>query len=328
LLTVRGSGEAEISAVSAGVRGARRIVTVTGGYTITGVVREAFATSLLVEAARIEVVGGPHDGRVLMTDAAGRFELSRVTEAGFALKVKKTGYEDAQYNVVALPRDTRAEIAIRPVPVGPSPVARLSVYIDAAGSTGGLIAFTPIRFDGSGSSAERGTYFLDFGDGDGTAGPTAVHACGRRDLLTARLTVTDRFGRTDTRSARYACLGLVHPQGPVYSTTYGWVHGSYAGNPPLRRLGFERQDGAVFSGFYEGPEGSWDRRHFTGTMSGENSINISLDDGSMSFAGYVVLKDSWPADGRGYYVDRRLILTVRGGPADRATLEFRFYDPF
>jgi hypothetical protein len=207
-------------------------------------------------------------------------------------------------------------------------VARLSVYIDAAGSTGGLIAFTPIRFDGSASSAEGGTYFLDFGDGDGTASPTAVHACGRWDLLTARLTVTDRFGRTDTRSARYACLGLVHPQGPVYSATYGWVHGSNAGNPPLRRLGFERQEGGVFSGFYEGPEANsalGGRKHFKGTLSGENSINISLDDGTMSFAGYVVLKDSWDP---GYNVDRRLILTIRGGTADGSTPEFRFYDPF
>jgi hypothetical protein len=325
LLTVTGVGEADISARLQDVVGSRRIVGGRPSSTVSGVVHETFATDLLVDAARVEVVGGAQNGRVVTTDARGRFELPGVTEPGFALKIKKSGYDDAQYNVVSLPRDANADIALRPFPVGPEPVARLAVNIDSDGSTAGLIGFTPIRFDATASSADRPTYVLDFGDGHSTSQPVATHVCERlQGPIYAVATVTDRFGRRASATQWYSCLSLVHAQGEIYSLTYGWVSHDARGLA-YRKLGFRTQTGAVFSGFYTGPENT-ERKPFTGRLTGQNSIAISLDDGSITFEGRVLLQDQ--VVGVGYYVNRKLLLNVRGGAANGMTLTFDFYDPF
>jgi len=325
LLTVTGVGEADISARLQDVVSSRRIVGGRRSSTVSGVVHETFATDLPVDAARVEVVGGAQNGRVVTTDAQGRFELPGVTEPGFALKIKKPGYDDAQYNVVSLPRDANANIALRPLPVGPDPVARLAVNIDGDGSTGGLIGFTPIRFDATASSADRPTYVLDFGDGHSTSQPVAVHPCEKwGGPLYAVATVTDRFGRKASATQWYSCVSLVHEQGELYSLAYGWISHDARGFAN-RKLGFRTQTGAVFSGFYTGPE-TTERKSFTGRLAGQNSIAISLDDGSITFEGRVLLKDQ--VVGLGYSVNRKLVLNVRGGAANGMTLTFDFYDPF
>jgi hypothetical protein len=84
-------------------------------FDIIGNVHEGAPTqNVMLDGVRVEVVGGPLDGRSTFTDAYGNFRLVGVPAAGFALKVKKPDYEDVQFNVVDLPRDAAPSIAMLP----------------------------------------------------------------------------------------------------------------------------------------------------------------------------------------------------------------------
>ena len=54
-----------------------------------------------------------------------------------------------------------------------------------------------MRFDGSGSRGDGLSYFIEFGDGQVSAEPVAVHPIEQAGYYLARLTVVDRFGRAD-----------------------------------------------------------------------------------------------------------------------------------
>jgi hypothetical protein len=170
---------------------------------------------------------------------------------------------------------------------------------------------------------------LEFGDGASTTDPMAVHPCGRSGFLTSLVTVTDVFGRTAIATSDFICLGIVHQQGRTYSLTYGWLN--FAPDPGLdagkflpRRMAFEAHVGSTVSGFYSDTRRR--RTHFTGRLSGDRSIHIALDDGSVEFSGEVLLDDV--AQDSAYYVNRTLKLVAKGGRDDGRKLDFEFYDPF
>jgi hypothetical protein len=182
------------------------------------------------------------------------------------------------------------------------------------------MGFTQILFSAAGSSGDHLSYVLEFGDGAQTTDQVARHACQKQAFLTSRLTVTDRSGRTDSATVQYSCVNLVHLQGVWYSETYGWVNVSA---DEFRRLGFESHVGARVSGFYDAHTRDGRRfKHFTGTLRGEHAIRMTLDDGSLTFAGNVVLQEhrafNW-----------HLLLTPQGtDTASGRQLDFYFYDPF
>jgi hypothetical protein len=210
--------------------------------------------------------------------------------------------------------------AIPGEPVGPSPTARLSMVIDDDGSTGAIIGFTPIQFDASGSTGDALRYVIDFGDGAAVTTPSAIHACERRSDLVARATVADRFGRISAASARYSCDSLIHSRGVSWSLLFGWFNSFQnptTGRIEHRKVAFEQQNGPVVSGFYTHPDGN--RSHFTGQLSGQNSLRIVLDGGGVEFTGRVIMSNS------PYY---RLRLLLKGGSANGATLNFVFHDPY
>ncbi|MGE5246568.1 MAG: hypothetical protein ACM3SQ_20260 [Betaproteobacteria bacterium] len=212
-------------------------------------------------------------------------------------------------------------------PTSAAPAAHLDVEIDGSGSTGALIGFTPVHFSAAASTADTPTYVVDYGDGTQTTDPVSVHQCRKIGLLTSQVTITDKFGRTSSATAQYACLSLVHQEGVLYSLLYGWDN-SYENAKDQkyeeRKIAFDSQDGSKVSGFYTHPAGN--QSHFTGTLSGDHSISFSLDDRTMSFSGDVVLKDVFSERG-GYTYNRHLILRLRGGSADGAILDFTFIDP-
>jgi len=211
----------------------------------------------------------------------------------------------------------------------PAPIARLIVQVDNSGSTTAILVYSQILFDASASEGSNLTYSLDFGDGESTTERIVRHACQKPgEPLTSRLTVTDAFGRTSSSISRYPCVGLVHSQGRLYSLTYGWTNSIFnqlMRRSEFRRLGFEAQNGASVSGFYTHPEGN--TSHFSGTLTGDRSITVKLDDGTITFTGDVLLRDTFGETG-GYTYNRNLLLTMRGGSADGQTLRFTFYDPF
>lgn len=209
----------------------------------------------------------------------------------------------------------------------PLPVARLALQIDNSGSTNAILGYSQIVFDGTASEGDGVTYSLEFGDGDSVADARAVHPCRKAGLLTARLTLTDRLGRTSTTSARYPCVGLVHPQGQLYSLTYGWTNSTFnsrLSRSEFRRLGFESQNGAAVSGFYTHPEG--DKSHFTGSLSGDRTLTLRLDDGTITFVGDVLVRDSFTDTS--YTENRNLLLVMRGGSVDGNALRFTYSEPF
>ncbi len=313
LLTVNGEGEADIAATFQPVAATARVTTTRVPYRVTGRVHEAEPTeSTVIGGARVEVVGGPLDGYTTTTDASGLFGLPAVFDAGFRLKVKKAGYDDADYGIVVLPRDEHVDIGMSPVP-GPPPIARLHVRIDDDGSTGALQDFTPILFDASGSTGQNLRYSIEFGDGAVTTDVQAVHACARHGLLQSRLSVVDRFGRVSTTVAA-----------PFICTTLVIQFGSWADNLQNGRwISFTSHSGGTFAGVYRDRSGL---RGITGTLHDQHGITIVSDDGTVTLVGDVFLKDTITANS--VFPNRHLILRVRGGEADGLTLDLTPRDPY
>lgn len=315
LLTVNGEGEADIAATFQAVAATARVTTTRVPYRVTGRVHETEPTeSTVIGGAHVEVVGGPLDGYTTTTDASGLFGLPPVFDAGFRLKVKKAGYDDADYGIVVLPRDEHVDIGISPVP-GPPPIARLNVRIDDDGSTGALLDFTPILFDASGSTGQNLRYSIEFGDGAVTTASETFHACAREGLLQSRLSVVDRFGRVSTTpAAPFVCVNL-------FDMFSSWVDTS--SRPPFqspRWISFTSHTGGTLAGFYRDRSG---QRGITGTLHGQHGITIVSDDGTVTLVGDVLLKDTLTA--KSLFYNRHLILRVRGGEADGLTLDFFFH---
>jgi hypothetical protein len=121
-LVATGVGESDVTAAYKSISGSAHVVVhsmptrpLGPTYSISAVVHESAPTeNVVISNARIEVVNGPLDGQVFTADASGRFVLHDVSEPGFALKFKHPGYDDVQFNVVQLPRDTSANISLPP----------------------------------------------------------------------------------------------------------------------------------------------------------------------------------------------------------------------
>jgi hypothetical protein len=213
--------------------------------------------------------------------------------------------------------------SVQPASATVAPVAKLVVQIDKSGSTTAIRGYSPVVFDASASQGEQLTYDFDFGDGSTSSGSenSLTHPCRIAGLLTSRLTVRDGGGHTSTAVSRFPCVSLVN------TMVYGWTHSFQ--NPrssryEFRRVAFESQDGATVRGLYTHPEGNASR--FSGSLSGDRTLTVRLDDGTITFTGDVLLNDQYSETS--YFESRYLRLAVRGGSADGQTLLFNQYNPF
>jgi hypothetical protein len=66
---------------------------------------------------------------------------------------------------------------------------------------------------------------------------------------------------------------------------------------------------------------------FTGQLSGENQVSIVIPGIGATLSGAFYFKDVFQSNG-GYFSDRRMRLTVRGGPYDGRVLEFKYRPGF
>jgi hypothetical protein len=69
---------------------------------------------------------------------------------------------------------------------------------------------SPVLFDGSGSRGEGLTYYLEFGDGQSTTAASATHPMQKEGKYVARLTVVDRYGRSDSETRELEACTLVN----------------------------------------------------------------------------------------------------------------------
>ena len=174
-------------------------------------------------------------------------------------------------------------LEFRPIvgaPAGPPPDADLRVRFDNLGSLQPIVALSPIQFDGSGSRGTGLSYVLEFGDEQAAAEARAVHAVSRPGLLTARLTVVDRFGRFDTESIPYGVFAL-------NQLSSMWYYPD--GNAEFVRFRFTTRDGINYQGFaWYGLSGQqFDSVPFSATLSGERDIRIVVPALGLEFRGYL-----------------------------------------
>jgi PKD domain len=108
-------------------------------------------------------------------------------------------------------------LEFRPIvgdPTGAPPVADMKMRFGNDNGWRPIPAVTPVQIDGTSSQGTDLSYFIEFGDGFAATTSQATRVVDIEPYaysLTARLTVVDRFGRSDSRSRDY--YFLVMPAG-------------------------------------------------------------------------------------------------------------------
>ncbi len=206
------------------------------------------------------------------------------------------------------------------------PTARLVVTIDSLGSREAVTALSDVTIDASGSSGASLTFRVDFGDGATATQSVARHVYGAPGTYTATITVTDASGRTSTASSQIV----------VGSPLGTWTYSGYLARVryvAVRTLALTTQDGRTVRGVLRAA-GSGDRP-IAGTLSGERSVRLVLDDQSETLEGVIpgVLTGEsgpWELLARGGSVDgeRLRFVPLRGEPSappPDAVLKMRFF---
>jgi hypothetical protein len=195
-------------------------------------------------------------------------------------------------------------------PTGPPPDADLRIRIDSFGSPVAIVSLSPIEFDGSRSQGSGLSYHLAFGDDQAAAESRAIHAADTVGELTARLTVVDRFGRSDSESAKYVVFS------PGYCCGDGWVFNDLTRS--FLRFDFFRRHAGVS---YEGNvayrvDANSQGGSCSAVLSGERDIRIVVPSLGLEFRGYI---DMSAGIGRS-----SMILTQFGGADNGRTWTLRY----
>ena len=196
---------------------------------------------------------------------------------------------------------------VRGSPVGPPPDAVFTMRFFSFEAPFAIRNISPIRFDASTSRGDGLTYYMEFGDGQVTTDAVAVHPMDRVGEHTARLTVVDRFGRSDSEATTYEVRTLV-AQG-----YYVWWEG------PGMHLSFTAQEGTRVAGslfFYHSDLNSPGTTFsFTGTVNAEGQVRLRLAT-DVELTGTLRLGKT--------YESNRMVLTFAGGPRNGQTVTFIF----
>lgn len=210
------------------------------------------------------------------------------------------------------------------IPGAPSVPAAPPKAVLAVGVEGAIPILTvtnyELTFDASRSTGDGLTYLLEFGDGASSTQPFARHGSPLVTRRTARLTVTDRLGRTDSTAQDYF---LAHVDNTGCGT--GWYYSFPYRNGASPTLSLTlRQEGASISGTYRGLD--LVRRTITGTISGDRGVTMRTTDGSIELNGGLVWNQPVGEYMSQYGVTLRL--TIKGGDLDGQVFDFFWNDPF
>lgn len=217
-----------------------------------------------------------------------------------------------------------------PVPLPEAPKAILLLGSGASVKPAYAVNFAQLLFDGSHSSGDGLTYLLEFGDGASSSEPVVTHRIENAArppeneywLRKARLTVTDKHGRSDSTEQEYLLVSIANAQFSDWENRVGQTTQNSSGI--RRRLRFN-QNGTTLSGWYEGPT---DRRPvaprpITGTISDDGAIRVRTESGAIEISGVV----AW---GTGDHENEIVLrLSVKDEMANGAVLDFIYlYPPY
>jgi hypothetical protein len=185
-------------------------------------------------------------------------------------------------------------------PVPPEPDAVLRVRFGSLGFAHPIVDLTPIEFDGSTSRGTRLSHFIEFGDGEFAGSASAVHKAHSPCPTTARLTVVDRFGRTDSEPFEYCPAAFGRGWGD------GWVFADLVSK--FLRFDVRTRDGVNYGGMatygYQSQGGR--TAPFVAMLSGERDVHIVVPQLGIEFRGSLDLTGEWSGKWK-------LILTQTGG---------------
>jgi hypothetical protein len=190
-------------------------------------------------------------------------------------------------------------------PSGPPPHAVFAMRFFSFSAPFAVKQISPVRFDGAASQGDGLTYYIEFGDRQFTTNATAVHPLEKVGSYTSRLTVVDRFGRTDVESRPFEARTLAECGDYFY-----WQ------GPGPTTLCFTSQEGTQVTGYtstgFPNTGG-----FFSGTVNANGEVRLAFDGSSVTLAGTLTL-------GTASYLSNQLVLTYVGGPHNGEALTFYF----
>ena len=188
-------------------------------------------------------------------------------------------------------------------PTGPPPDAVFRIRFDSFGAELAIQGLSPVQFDASASRGEGLSYVIEFGDGQFSTERTAIHAIDGTGQLWARMTVVDRFGRTDSEVITYAAVSMVN------SDITFWLNLT----PATQHLKFTARQGLRLTGFHN----AGTPMPIVATLSGERDIHIVVEGAGIEFSGHIELGSDLRR--------RRMVLTQSGGPDHGRVWTYRFH---
>jgi len=271
----------------------RLTLTSQQGLTMHGILatrgRERSVTGQLVADRRIRLVT---DDRSETLEGGLPAEL-RTESSTLTLSAHGGGVEGETFGFTRVAAD----------PAGAPPDAVLKMRFFSFSAPFAIKQISPIQFDGSTSRGDGLKYFIEFGDGTFSSDATAVHPIQAAGQYTARLTVVDRFGRSDSEAATYDVRSLVlwDPSQYQYWQTYGY--------PPESDiyvlLGFTAQDGTVVKGVLSvSSDPPIPKYLFSGTVTADGQVQLRVADSNIALSGTLALGPN--------YNDRKMVLTITG----------------
>ena len=198
---------------------------------------------------------------------------------------------------------------------GEPPVADMTLRFGSDGAYAPIAGITPVDVDGTASRGTNLLYFIEFGDG---AIATTSQASRVVDVktgpLTARLTVVDQFGRSDSRSRQYYLVTL------TTGSMDDWFTGLLPDGARLY-FTFGERSGTKYSASFTRPRPYPQSDYLgrgTAVLSGDGDVRVTIPASGIEFVGKLAVQTS--ASGQ-----TRLILIQHGGPDDGRTWHLYYY---
>ena len=205
-------------------------------------------------------------------------------------------------------------------PTGPGPDADLRMRFFSFSAPYAIKQISPVLFDGSASRGDGLSYFIEFGDGQVAPTSTATHPLERKGTYQARLTVVDKFGRSDSESLSYSVYSLVGPCCDWY-----WLGHTDRCESCIATVDVHTQEGTAVTGSFSevdwGGDRTWRSTRFTGTVGADGSVRLVLQGSNVTLDGSLVLAPSIDYGGR-------LTLTYHGGSRDGSTVSMYQYSSY
>jgi len=288
-------------------------LTIRGRYEVTGAANRSFTGTLIA----------PRSARFVMDDGATLEGVipDRLNDTGerWTLQARGDTVDGSRLEFRALVGE--------PPSAAPDAVMKLQFGDDDAALP--IAAMTPIQIDGSTSRGSGLNYFIEFGDGSVATNSQATRVVDRSSYpwLTARLTVVDQYGRSDSESTDYSLfeLGIQH----TFTDGGYWPGGEDGNSLSALQLTFRQRTGVNYVGMARQTEcggfpiSCTDRSTTANaTLGGNHDIRIVLPVLGVTYTGTVEMVKYGP-----FSVSIKMYLLQSGGGRDgkRWTLLYRDY---